>query len=117
MSSSSWPLCLPTRLAVGDDPGCLPKGVRQVKRILLALIALGVLLAAAPAAAPVALLAAHSTNGGGKGHVQSTNSSLSLVLLNSTDGVPHWGQQVTFAVSTTATTEPNVSLMCYQHGV
>jgi len=47
--------------------------------------------------------------GGGGG-----GGSFNLVLLNSTDGVPHWGQQVTFAVSTTATTEPHVSLKCYQ---
>jgi hypothetical protein len=48
--------------------------------------------------------------GGGAG----SGSSLSLVLLNSTDGVPHWGQQVTFRVSTTATTKPLVKLQCYQ---
>ncbi len=53
----------------------------------------------------------------GRGHVQNTNSSLSLVLLNSADGLPHWGQQVTFNVSTTATTQPNVSLNCYHNGV
>ncbi len=47
----------------------------------------------------------------------SGTSSLSLVLLNSTDGLPHWGQNVTFNVSTTATNEPYVSLDCYQNGV
>lgn len=56
--------------------------------------------------------------GGGKGGGGTTGGtgSLSLVLLNSTDGLPHWGQQVTFNVSTTATTEPHVSLKCYQNG-
>ena len=54
---------------------------------------------------------------GRKGHTQNTNSSLSLVLLNSTDGQPHWGQQVTFTASTTATTQPFVQLSCYQAGV
>jgi hypothetical protein len=46
-----------------------------------------------------------------------TSSSLTLVLLNSTDGIPHWGQKVTFNVSTTATTKPLVKLQCFQGGV
>ena len=46
----------------------------------------------------------------------SGSSTLTLVLLNSTDGSPHWGQSVTFNVSTTATTQPNVSMKCYQNG-
>jgi hypothetical protein len=54
--------------------------------------------------------------GGGKGGGSTGSSSLSLVLLNSTDGVPHWDQQVTFDVSTTATTSPFVRLDCYQNG-
>jgi len=59
-----------------------------------------------------------AARGGGGGHKpRPPASSLSLVLLNSTDGLPHWGQDVTFTVSTTATTEPNVSLDCYQSGV
>ena len=51
-------------------------------------------------------------------HQSRTNgtSTLSLVLLNSTDGLPHWGQTVTFNVSTTATTQPDVTLVCYQNG-
>ncbi len=49
-------------------------------------------------------------------HAPASTSSLSLVLLNSTDGLPHWGQSVTFTVSTTATTQPNVSMTCYQNG-
>lgn len=43
-------------------------------------------------------------------------SSLSLVLINSTDGLPHWGQTVTFKVSTTATSQPDVTLACRQNG-
>ena len=49
-----------------------------------------------------------------KGRPGDGTSSLALVLLNSTDGLPHWGQQVTFSVSTTATDKPMVSLKCYQ---
>src|SRR5262245_8745546 len=40
--------------------------------------------------------------------------TISLVLLNSTDGLPHVGQKVTFDVSTTATLYPFVTLDCYQ---
>jgi hypothetical protein len=55
---------------------------------------------------------------GGKGGGSKTGgsgSSLSLVLLNSTDGLPHWGQQVTFNVSS-QTKYPTVNLKCYQSG-
>ena len=61
-----------------------------------------------------AVAAAH--NGGG-GHKSVPTGSVDLVLLNSTDGLAHWGRQVTFSVSTTATTEPHVSLKCSQNGV
>jgi hypothetical protein len=50
--------------------------------------------------------------GGGGG-----SSSITLVLVNSTDGLPHFGQGVTFNVSTTATSQPWVNLACYQNGV
>lgn len=46
----------------------------------------------------------------------SSTSTLTLVLLDSTDGLPHWGQDVTFTVSTTATSTPYVNLDCYQNG-
>jgi len=54
---------------------------------------------------------------GGGGHKSAATGTLGLVLLNSTDGVAHWGQQVTFNVSTTATTEPHVGLKCSQNSV
>ena len=53
----------------------------------------------------------------GKPGGSSGGSSLSLVLLNSTDGLAHYGQQVTFNVSTAATTQPYVRLDCYEGGV
>ena len=49
-----------------------------------------------------------------KGGGSAANGTIKLVLLNSTDGVAHYGQNVRFDVSTTATTEPWVSLKCYQ---
>jgi hypothetical protein len=49
-------------------------------------------------------------------------SSISLVMLNSpalsaavTSG-PHWGDQVTFAISTNATDQPYVFMNCYRDG-
>lgn len=44
------------------------------------------------------------------------SATIGLVLLNSTDGLAHWGQTVTFNVSTTATDQPWVNLKCYQGG-
>ena len=71
------------------------------------------------ALAPSSLAAKSGTSGGGThkgGSGSSGGGSISLVLLNSTDGLAHWGQQVTFKVSTTATKEPWVELRCYQNG-
>jgi len=61
---------------------------------------------------PAALAA---KGGGGPGGTTST-SSISLVVLNSPDGLPHWDGEVTFKVSTTATEQPFVNLLCYQNG-
>jgi hypothetical protein len=82
--------------------------VAQVAMILALVLAL---------LAPVAVAA---KGGGGKGKPGwggGSGSSLGLVLLNSTDGLPHYGQQVTFEVSTTVTDRPFVQLSCYQNGV
>lgn len=49
-------------------------------------------------------------------HNPSGTSTLSLVLLNSTDGQAHWGQSITYKVSTSATAQPMVSTNCYQNG-
>jgi hypothetical protein len=70
------------------------------------------------AIAPTAYAAKPSASGGGKGGGGKTtgSSSMTLVLVDSTDGVPHWGQHIRFDVSTTATTEPHVSVACSQGG-
>ena len=73
-----------------------------------ALVALALVLAATPAAF-AAKGGAKPSGGGGTG-------TISLVLLNSTDGLPHVGQEVTFNVSTTATQYPYVTLKCYVGG-
>jgi hypothetical protein len=53
----------------------------------------------------------------GSGHTSGGTGSISLVLLNSSDNLAHYGGQVTFDVSTTATDKPSVKLTCYQGGV
>ena len=74
----------------------------------MAALAVTVVMALAPAAGA-------ASGGGGKSHIARSTSSLSLVLLDSTDGLAHYGQRVTFNVATTATTEPFVQLACYQN--
>ena len=81
------------------------------RRTIVSLSVLFLALLTAVGASTPALAA----KGGGK--PTSSSSSLTLVLLDSTDGVAHWGQRVTFDVTTTATTEPHVSLKCVQSGV
>ena len=85
---------------------------RHVVRI--ALIAAVAALALAPTALAGKPGGGGGKPGGGGGGSPSPSSSLSLVLLNSSDGQAHWGQQVTFNVATTATASPFVSLNCYQ---
>jgi hypothetical protein len=38
-------------------------------------------------------------------------------VVSGPDASPNWGEDVTFKVSTTATTEPHVDLSCSQNGV
>jgi hypothetical protein len=76
-------------------------------------IAIATALAASLAVAPGAMAKGGGATGGSTG---GSGSSLQLVLMNSTDGLPHYGQQVTFNVSTTATSTPSVRLNCYQNG-
>jgi hypothetical protein len=55
--------------------------------------------------------------GGGKTHgTTAATGSFSLVLLNSTDGLPHWGQQITFNVSVQNASYYFVALNCSQAG-
>lgn len=68
------------------------------------------------AVAPSALAAKNGGTHKGGGGSTSGTSSISLVVLNSPDGLPHHGGEVTFNVSTTATSEPWVELVCYQSG-
>jgi hypothetical protein len=60
-----------------------------------------------------ALAGGHQGGGGGS----ATSSTLQLVPLSPTPGAPYFGDQVTFNVSTTATTQPWVTATCSQNGV
>jgi hypothetical protein len=78
-----------------------------------AVVLTGVVLALSLAVVPAAL--ARGKPGGGTG---GTGGTISLAVLTSPgDGLAHWNYKVTFNVSTTATTQPWVTLDCYQNGV
>ena len=66
--------------------------------------------------ASIAVAPALAGKGGG-GKPSGGTGTISLVLLSSTDGTAHYGQQVDFVVSTTATDKPYVRLNCYEGGV
>jgi hypothetical protein len=74
-------------------------------------------LVLALALVPAALAGKPGAGTGGNKHGGTTSytGSFSVKLLNSTDGLPHWGQQITFTVSTTAPYN-DVTVMCYQGG-
>ena len=86
---------------------------------MLATRSLRLVLPAALAAVSLALAppALAGKPGGGGKPPRGGSATISLVLLNSSDGLPHWGQSVMFNVATTATTEPFVHLQCHQGGV
>ena len=79
-------------------------------RIALALIGV-VVLAVVPTA-----LAGKGGGGNGRGPQNSDPSRLSALAPNSPDGLPHFGGEVTFNVSTSASM-PEVNLDCYQDGL
>lgn len=75
----------------------------------------------APSAIDSSALVSTQARGGGKpggGGTTGGGGSISLVMVSDA-GTPgySWGDQVTFTVSTTATTEPHLSLVCSQNGV
>jgi hypothetical protein len=77
---------------------------------VLAALVLVLSLALVPAA-----LAGKAKPGGGGGN---SGGTISLVMVKdaNANGLPNYGDTVTFAVSTTATTQPYVTLDCYQGG-
>jgi len=53
---------------------------------------------------------------GGKPALTAGDSTIDMVPMDSTDGVAHFGQHVTFNVHTTATDYPWVTVQCSQNG-
>lgn len=73
-----------------------------------------VLSLAVPTFALVPASGVAARGGGGGGKPGGGGGTIDLVLLNSTDGVPNYGEKVTFNVSTSATSYPWVTLKCTQ---
>jgi hypothetical protein len=89
--------------------------------IVLGMIAVLALAATAAGAAPKSGgKPSGGGGGGGKGGGGSTGGSGSLTLSVTNDvngdGLPNWGDSITFNVTTTATTEPHVNVTCSQRG-
>jgi hypothetical protein len=74
----------------------------------------GVVLAVSLALVPAALAGKGKPGGGGGGG----GGTIALVMVRDAngDGAPNYGDTVTFAVSTTATSQPFVTVKCYQGG-
>jgi hypothetical protein len=94
--------------------------MKGTTRTFLIGLAMATVLATVTTGAAVAGRCDHGNNphcaGGGSGG-SGGGGTITVVLVNSTDGQAHWGQTVTFDVSTTATDQPWVNLNCYQNGV
>jgi hypothetical protein len=68
--------------------------------------------------APVALAGKGHHGGGGTTSGTGTGSlTLKMVTDSNLNGLPNWGDTITFVVSTSATTEPHVNLSCSRNGV
>jgi hypothetical protein len=79
-----------------------------VEGALISLLVVG--LIALPA------FAAKGGHGGKPGGGDSGGGTISMVAMDSTDGLAYYGQRVTFDVSTTATDSPFVQVRCSQAG-
>jgi hypothetical protein len=67
----------------------------------------------------VSFAAPHKGGGGKPGGGGSGGGTLSLAMVtdNNADGGPNWNDTVTYSISTSATTEPFVSTVCYQNSL
>jgi hypothetical protein len=82
-----------------------PTRIKTLVSVTAALTAAATFLVASPAQA---------AKSGGK--PTSGTSTIQLVVLTGGDSIPNWGEDVTFNVSTTATSTPYVDLVCSQSG-
>jgi hypothetical protein len=65
---------------------------------------------------PAALAGKGGHGGSGSGGAGGGSLSLAMVADANSDGLPNWGDAVTFNVSSTATDYPSVEADCYQNG-
>jgi hypothetical protein len=73
-------------------------------------------IAAIVATASVASAGKPTASGGGGKPKPGTGGTGTISLVLPADGVANWGDQIRFNVSTTATTQPYVRLVCTQDG-
>jgi hypothetical protein len=90
------------------------KSIKQRKFSLNHLVVTAVVFGLVGGAIGWAAFAAPHNGGKGGG----SNGSISLVLSTDVngDGLPNWGDTVTYSVSTTATSAPSVKTVCTQNG-
>jgi hypothetical protein len=88
-----------------------------VEGALIATLAIGLVAGSALAAKPTAGGTGGGKHGGGSGGTGTISLASPLVVDNNGNGTPNWGDFVSFNVSTTATTQPWVNLVCSQNGV
>jgi hypothetical protein len=86
-----------------------------VEGALISLLVVGLVAGTAFAAKPAAGTGGHKGGGG------STGGTGTIALVMATDangnGTPNYADVVTFNISTTATTQPWVNLVCSQNGI
>jgi hypothetical protein len=85
----------------------------KISRIAVSAVVLALTLALVP----IALAAKGGNNKGGGAFAAGSGNSLSLVMVNDLNGngLPDWGDTITFSVSTSATW-PSVEADCVQNG-
>ena len=79
----------------------------------------GAALAAVVLAASLALVPSALAGKGGKPYSGGSSAITGPVMVidNNADGLPNWGDTVTFNMSTTATAQPYVHLVCSGNGI
>jgi hypothetical protein len=104
------PYCNPT-IAVG----AFGVGEDERRSVFLVVIVVVVLAMAAPAFAGKG---GQGRGKGGGGKPDRGTSTIAIVMVTdaNSDGHANWGDQISFDVTTTATTQPNVNLTCSQNG-
>ena len=83
-----------------------------MKRMAIAALAVAVSLSASVSAQQ----GQGKGKGNGKGESSTATFAVTLVTDNNSNGVPNWGDQISFQIFTTETTDPRVQVMCFQDG-